>query len=226
MLGVGARGRGHLLGPDLCRERQRHRLRRRASRSSSTATARPGTWTRISSPKSSRTVRQRGPDAQGRDRRRSLRPVRGLRSHPGRVLREHGVPIIEDAAEALGATYRGKAAGKFGGMGVFSFNGNKIITTSGGGMLVSDESGLCPTGQVPRHPGPRPGAALSAFPDRLQLPDEQSPGGGRPGPTGPARREDRPDEGRSKRPIRQALGGVPGHLLHARRRITASRTTG
>jgi pyridoxal phosphate-dependent aminotransferase EpsN len=50
----------------------------------------------------------------------------------------HGVPIIEDAAEALGATAGGRAAGTFGAMGVFSFNGNKIITTSGGGMLVSD----------------------------------------------------------------------------------------
>jgi len=54
------------------------------------------------------------------------------------ICREHNVPIIEDAAESLGATYKGKYTGTFGEYGIFSFNGNKIITTSGGGMLVSE----------------------------------------------------------------------------------------
>ena len=54
------------------------------------------------------------------------------------LCKKYGVPIVEDAAEALGATFKGRQAGSFGDMGVFSFNGNKIITTSGGGMLVSE----------------------------------------------------------------------------------------
>ncbi len=54
------------------------------------------------------------------------------------ICKKYNVPIIEDAAESLGATYKGKHSGTFGEYGIYSFNGNKIITTSGGGMLVSN----------------------------------------------------------------------------------------
>lgn len=55
------------------------------------------------------------------------------------ICNRYEVPIIEDAAESLGSLYKGKKSGSFGDFGVFSFNGNKIITTSGGGMLVGDD---------------------------------------------------------------------------------------
>jgi dTDP-4-amino-4,6-dideoxygalactose transaminase len=58
------------------------------------------------------------------------------------LCREYEVPLIEDAAEALGAFYRGRPAGSFGEAAAFSFNGNKILTTSGGGMLVSNRREL------------------------------------------------------------------------------------
>jgi len=58
------------------------------------------------------------------------------------ICERYGVPMLEDAAESLGATYRERASGSFGRVGVYSFNGNKIITTSGGGMLVSDDGDL------------------------------------------------------------------------------------
>ncbi|MGK7892411.1 MAG: DegT/DnrJ/EryC1/StrS family aminotransferase [Xenococcus sp. (in: cyanobacteria)] len=58
------------------------------------------------------------------------------------LCNEYNIPLIEDAAEALGATYKGKSPGTFGKVGIFSFNGNKMITTSGGGMLVSDDQEL------------------------------------------------------------------------------------
>lgn len=55
------------------------------------------------------------------------------------ICEQYGVPILEDAAEALGTTYKGKKCGTFGKIGALSFNGNKIITTSGGGMALSDD---------------------------------------------------------------------------------------
>ncbi|MGZ5456401.1 MAG: DegT/DnrJ/EryC1/StrS family aminotransferase [Thermoanaerobaculia bacterium] len=58
------------------------------------------------------------------------------------ICARYGVPVVEDAAEALGATCGSKKAGTFGALAVFSFNGNKIITTSGGGMLVSESHTL------------------------------------------------------------------------------------
>ena len=58
------------------------------------------------------------------------------------ICERYGVPVLEDAAESLGASYKGKSSGAFGRLAVYSFNGNKIITTSGGGMLIADDPDL------------------------------------------------------------------------------------
>jgi dTDP-4-amino-4,6-dideoxygalactose transaminase len=56
---------------------------------------------------------------------------------------KYNIPVIEDSAESLGSTYKGKHTGTLGEIGIYSFNGNKIITTSGGGMLVSNKEKYC-----------------------------------------------------------------------------------
>lgn len=58
------------------------------------------------------------------------------------ICDRYAVPVIEDAAESLGSSLRGRSCGSFGRIGIFSFNGNKIITTSGGGMLVADDPAI------------------------------------------------------------------------------------
>lgn len=58
------------------------------------------------------------------------------------VANKYGIPVIEDAAEALGSKYMGKRVGCQGKFGILSFNGNKIITTSGGGALISDDEDM------------------------------------------------------------------------------------
>jgi dTDP-4-amino-4,6-dideoxygalactose transaminase len=58
------------------------------------------------------------------------------------LCERYGVAVLEDAAESLGARYKGRASGSFGALSIYSFNGNKIITTSGGGMLLSNDAGI------------------------------------------------------------------------------------
>ncbi|MBC6369197.1 aminotransferase class I/II-fold pyridoxal phosphate-dependent enzyme [Algoriphagus sp. AK58] len=58
------------------------------------------------------------------------------------VANKYGIPVLEDAAEAVGSTYEGKYCGTFGTIGIYSFNGNKIVTTGGGGALLSRDAGL------------------------------------------------------------------------------------
>lgn len=73
------------------------------------------------------------------------------------VARKHDLAIIEDAAEAAGAEYRGRRAGSFGDVGVFSFHGSKTLTTGEGGMLVTDDEALYRRVLVLRDHGRRPG---------------------------------------------------------------------
>src|SRR5699024_12769893 len=75
--------------------------------------------------------------------RRSSDLLYGLSANMDEIValcKKHNVTLIEDAAESLGSYYKGVQTGTLGDYGIYSFNGNKIITTSGGGMLVSNRS--------------------------------------------------------------------------------------
>jgi dTDP-4-amino-4,6-dideoxygalactose transaminase len=58
------------------------------------------------------------------------------------IIKNYPLPVVEDATEAIGTTYKGKSAGRFSPMGCFSFNGNKIISTGGGGVIITDDEYL------------------------------------------------------------------------------------
>ena len=74
------------------------------------------------------------------------------------LARNHGLCVVEDATEALGSTYKGRHTGTFGHIGVFSFNGNKVITTGGGGMLVTGDPDLASRARLLVNQGRAPGA--------------------------------------------------------------------
>jgi len=93
------------------------------------------------------------PSPGGPVNRRTGRPVRAvlpvhLLGHPADMdpiadlARRYGLTVVEDACEALGALYRGRPAGRLAALGCFSFNGNKVVTSGGGGMVVTDDAGL------------------------------------------------------------------------------------
>ena len=83
------------------------------------------------------------------------------------IARKYDLRVIEDATESLGATYKGKPVGHLGDIGCFSFNGNKIITTGGGGMAVTDrESWAAPDAAFDHASEGRPGG-IYAQRDRL-----------------------------------------------------------
>ena len=145
-------------------------------------------------------------------------PIQEICSH-------YNIPIVEDAAEALGATYNGQAAGTFGTIGCFSFNGNKIITSSGGGMLASDRPDLVQTSSFPGHSGTRSRTALRTYAHWLQLSHEQFAGGGRSRTASGARRSRGTPPG--ELPILPgSFGRYAGNRIHARAFIDVDQRAG
>lgn len=83
------------------------------------------------------------------------------------ICKKHQVPLIEDAAEALGSSFQGQKLGTFGDYGILSFNGNKIITSSGGGMLLCSDEAKIKRALFSGNPGKGSRPLLSAFHHRL-----------------------------------------------------------
>ena len=139
-----------------------------------------------------------------------LRAVRRLRPAPRPPAPSTGSPLSRTRPRRWGPPTGGEAAGSFGSAGVFSFNGNKIITTSGGGMLVSHDSALDRPGPLPLDPGPPTGRPLRAHRHRLQLPPEQPPRRRGPGPAPRSRRAHGPAPAPSTRPTAPPWATCPG----------------
>ena len=107
----------------------------------------PDTWNMSPDYLEKAISRYRVPSTEYPDRKAVILPVHlyGMPANMDAIMavaEKYNIPVIEDAAESLGSTYHGKHTGTFGQMGVYSFNGNKIITTSGGGALVSEDEAL------------------------------------------------------------------------------------
>ena len=141
------------------------------------------------------------------------------------LCRRFEVPLIEDSAEALGSTYRGRAAGSFGVAGIFSFNGNKIITTSGGGMLVTAIAGVGRTSPPSGHSSQGAVLPLRAHHGGIQLSPLQPARRPRKGPAPRTRRPRRAPEA-DRCGLHRWTGRPPRDLAHAAHRRWAPPTTG
>ena len=141
------------------------------------------------------------------------------------ALEQRGVPLIEDAAEALGASLRGAPAGRFGRAAALSFNGNKIVSTSGGGMLLSNDEELISRARYLSTQARATGAVVRAHRGRLQLPDVEHPGGPRAWAAAQTRRDARCAGGRSGRCMSPRSGRFRGYVCSARMPSAATSLT-